>query len=92
MYSDLLCTASSPSLGTQSETAGASYIVKCVIQRELHWKRRRGRPTSNMTPCSGKIAKCMGGNVEEIMRDSQDRAIEEEEEEEERLFGKINLH
>ena len=41
-----------------------------------------------MTPRSGNTAKWMGENVEEIMQDSQDLAIEEEE----RLFGKINVH
>ena len=47
-----------------------------MIQKELHWKRRRGRPKSNITPRSGKIAKLMGENVEEIMGDSKDRAID----------------
>ena len=47
-----------------------------MIQRNVHWKRRRGKPKYNMTPCSGNIAKGMGGNVEEITRDSRDRAID----------------
>ena len=69
---DLLCTASSPSLATQPETA--SY-VKCVIQRKVLGNRRGGKPTFNMTPRSGNIAKWMGENMEEITRDSRDRAI-----------------
>ena len=51
-------------------------IVKCVTQKEVHGKRRRGRPKSNMTPRSGNIAQWMAENVEEIMRDSWDRAID----------------
>ena len=70
----LLCAASSPSLATQSETAGVSY-VKCVIQRKVLGKRRGGIPTSNMTPRSGNIAKWMGEHMEEITRDSRYRAI-----------------
>ena len=68
----MLCAASSPSLATQPETA--SY-VKCVIRRRVLGKRRGGIPTSNMTPRSGNIAKWMGENMEEITRDSRDRAI-----------------
>ena len=66
----LLCAASSSSLATQPETAGASY-VKCVIQRKVLGKRRGGIPTSNiiMTPRSGNIAKWMGENMKEITRD-----------------------
>ena len=45
-----------PSLATQSETAGASYS-KCVIQKEVHGKRRRLIPKSNSTPRRGNIAK-----------------------------------
>ena len=48
-------------------------MVKCVMQREVHGKRRRGKPKSNiihiMTPRSSNIAKWMGENVEEITRD-----------------------
>ena len=51
-------------------------IEKCVIQREVHGKRRRGRPTSNMIPPNGSITKWMGENGEEIMRDLRDRAID----------------
>ena len=40
------------------------------------WETTRGRPKSNMTPRSGNIAKWMAENVEEIMRDSRDRAID----------------
>ena len=69
-----MCAASSPSLATQPETVGASY-VKCVIQRKVLGKRRGGIPTSNMTPRSGNIAKWMGENMEEITRDLRDRAI-----------------
>ena len=47
-------------------------IVKCVIQREVHGKRRRGKHMSNRTPRSGNIAQWMDENVEEIMRDSRD--------------------
>ena len=36
------------------------------------------RPKYNMTPRSGNIAKWMGENVEEIMRDSRDYAIDGE--------------
>ena len=70
----LLCAASASSLATQPETAGASN-VKCVIQRTVLGKRRGGIPTSNMTPRGGNIAKRMGENMEEITRDSRDRAI-----------------
>ena len=65
----LLCAASSPSLATQPETAGVSY-VKCVIQRKVLGKRRGGIPTSNMTPRSGNIAKWMGEHMEEIRREN----------------------
>ena len=35
---------------------GGCELVKCVTQREVHGKRRRGRPNSNMTSHSGNIA------------------------------------
>ena len=50
-------------------------IVKCVIQREVHGKRRRRRPKSNITKRSNNIAKWIVENVEEIMRDLRDRSI-----------------
>ena len=42
----------------------------------MHGKRRRGRHKSIMTPRTGNIAKWMGEHVEEIMRNSRDRAID----------------
>ena len=38
-------------------------IIKCVIQREVHGKRLRGTPMSNITPRNGNIAKWKGENV-----------------------------
>ena len=49
-----------------------------MLQREVHGKRRLGRHTSNMTPRNGNIAKGMGENVEVILRDTRDLAIDGE--------------
>ena len=46
-----------------------------MIQRKVLGKRRGGIPTSNMTQRNGNIAKLMGENMEEIPRDSRDRAL-----------------
>ena len=47
-----------------------------MSQRGVHGKRRRGRHKSNSTPHSGNIANWIDGNVEEITRNSLDRAID----------------
>ena len=44
----------------------------------MHGKPRRVRSKSNMTPRNGNIAKWTGENVEEIIRDSRDRAVDED--------------
>ena len=70
---------------------GGCELVKCVIQREVHGKRRCGRPKSNMTSHSGNIKKWMGGNVKGIMRDSRDCSIDGEHWCEV-LHGRLHLH
>ena len=57
------------------QTGGIFYFPGHRHQVDMHWKRRRGRHKSNMIPPTGNIAKWMGEHVEEIMRDSRDRAI-----------------
>ena len=70
----------SPCLAKQSKTAGASCSRPIVGDTEgsawgTLWCER---PKYNMTPRSGNIAKWMDENVEEIMRDSRDYAIDGE--------------
>ena len=64
-----MCAPQALLLWPHNQMRRVGAIVKCVVQREVHGKRRRGRRKSNMTPHSGNIATWMGRNVEEIMRD-----------------------
>ena len=50
---------------------GECELVKCVIQEKVSGKRRRGRPK---TSYSSNITKWISGNMERIMRETQDRA------------------
>ena len=66
-----LCVASSPSMATQSETAGVSRTGEGCGSGEVSGKQQRGSPK---TSHGSYITKWTSESLEQITRDSRDRS------------------